>query len=298
MPLVARVALVAFVLALAPRGDAAQLYHWVDGEGRLHVTDDPSQVPPQHRVRSPEPDDEGAGGQADPGPSAPATPPAAIAPGPAAPSAALTVPAAPRRHLIPVARAGLELGVQALLDGRLQVAFKVDTGATLNTIPRRVALELGLDVSDAAPSTVVAGIDGQPRLVPIVTVRQVQLGTAVVEDVEMAVLDTLEYGLLGMPFFNNFRVSTDPAAGVLALEEIDLAGIEGIYGGYDESYWRSRFAMVRHQIEQIDAMRRAIPGEYGWLHERAQASADYWQNQYELLDLKATRAGVPTAWRE
>jgi hypothetical protein len=212
MPLVvARVALLALGLALAPRGGAAELYHWVDSDGTLHVTDDPSQVPFEHRDAEPAaagsdtaPHSDRAAAPDGPGasPSAPpAAPPAALAPR-AAPGRppGLALPTAPRRHLIPVARAGLELAVQALVEGRLQVPFKVDTGATLNTIPRRVALELGLDVSDAAPSTVVAGIDGKPRLVPIVTVREVQLGTATVEDVELAVLDTLEYGLLGMPF--------------------------------------------------------------------------------------------------
>jgi hypothetical protein len=142
------------------------------------------------------------------------------------------------------------------------------------------------------------GISGEPLLVPLVTVQDVALGGARVENVEFAVLDTLPYGLLGMPFFNHFRVQTDPARGLLTLEEIDLQEVDGVYGGYDQSYWRARFAMIREQIRRIEAYHERIPAEYAGIRERTRSAADYWRDQYELLDLRATQAGVPQAWRE
>jgi predicted aspartyl protease len=276
-------------LLLAPAGAAEELYRWVDDQGQIHMTDDLSRVPASqralvelegtHRV------DRSIWNEVDSSPAAAAAAPASDA-------------GRAKRHVVPVARAGLELSVRATLNGRLAAGFKVDTGASLNTLPRSVARELGLDVGKSAPQTVVMGISGEPLLVPVVTVRDVDLGGARVEDVEFAVLDTLPYGLLGMPFFNHFRVQIDPAQGRLTLDEIDLQEIDGVYGGYDRSYWQARFAMIREQIRRIDAYHDRVPEEYTTVRERTQSAADYWRDQYEQLDLKATRAGVPQAWRE
>ncbi len=287
---------------LIPGVGAAQLYRWVDENGRLHVTDDLSRVPGSIRGRV-----ELAGEQEEPR-SPESLPnwnqiPAPGQPEPAAPSetaqdAEASAPATAKRHRIPVRRAGLELAVTALLDGRVQAQFLVDTGASINTIPRSVVDELGILIDEATPVTVVVGIGGEPMLVPVVELREVRLGDAAVERVEAAVLDTMSYGLLGMPFFNHFRVETDPVRGRLTLEEVDLASVEGVYGGYPEEYWRARFGMIRAQLSKIDAYRRRLPEEFGELHERVDAAERYWGDQYETLELRASREGVPRTWRE
>jgi predicted aspartyl protease len=200
--------------------------------------------------------------------------------------------------VISVERGGLELSVTALLDGRLRAPFKVDTGATINTIPRHVVDELGLAVDEETPLIAVAGISGQPQLVPVVVLGEVRLGEAAVENVEAAVLDTLEYGLLGMPFFNHFRVEVDPSAGRLTLEELPAGSIEGLHGGYPEDYWRGRFRMVRAQLEQIALARERLPDHFGEFHERLDTAERYWQEQELELEDRASRAGVPRAWRE
>ena len=134
--------------------------------------------------------------------------------------------------------------------------------------------------------------------VPVVTLRSVQIGTAVVEDVEMAVLDTMREGLLGMPYFNHFRVSLDPMAGRLTLEEIDLDSIDGIHGGYDQSTWRQKFRIVRGQIGHIEDRLRTTPDEKYITRGELEKRARYWEGQLDRLERKATRAGVPRAWRE
>jgi predicted aspartyl protease len=200
--------------------------------------------------------------------------------------------------VIEVERGGLELAVTALLDGRVRANFKVDTGATINTIPRRVIDELGVAIDESTPLIAVTGISGKPQLVPVVVIGEVRLGDAAVENVEAAVLDTLDYGLLGMPFFNHFRVEVDPSAGRLTLEELEPGSIEGQHGGYPEDYWRGRFAMIRAQLEQIDAARERLPEHFGEFHERLDAAERYWQEQELDLEERASRAGVPRAWRE
>lgn len=292
-------ALLGAALLLSPVA-SAEFYRWVDAAGRLHVTDDLSQVPDSIRARV-----EAAAAER-PAESPGSLPnwnqipkPGGAASANAPPEAAdAREPSEPKRYVIPVRRAGLELAVTALLDGRVNAVFKVDTGASINTVPRSVVDELGIQIDEGTPVTVVVGIGGKPMLVPVVELREVRLGDAVVERVEAAVLETMSYGLLGMPFFNHFRVETDPARGRLTLEEVDLGSVEGVYGGYPEEYWRARFRMLRAQLEKIDAYRARLPGEFGELHARLDSAERYWRDQYETLELRASRDGVPRTWRE
>ena len=134
--------------------------------------------------------------------------------------------------------------------------------------------------------------------VPLITVRSVQIGSAVVENVEMAVLDTMSTGLLGMPFFNNFRVELDPTRGTLVLEDIDINSIEGVYGGLDQITWRKKFRLVRAQLAMLRDQLARMPEENVAQVVELEQQESYWDDQLRRLDLKATRAGVPRAWRE
>ncbi len=137
--------------------------------------------------------------------------------------------------------------------------------------------------------------------VPVITVARVEVGTAVVENVEMAVLSTMRRGLLGMPFFNHFRVHTDPTTGRLTLEEIDLDSVEGVHGGLGERAWRSKFAQIHRQLERLNELKENIPSHFetasGPYVERLELKEEYWRVQLEDLEDKATRASVPAASR-
>ncbi|MFQ5696859.1 MAG: aspartyl protease family protein [Myxococcota bacterium] len=281
------------LLGPGPAGSA--VYTWTDTQGHVHMTDDLSRVPESERALAPVP--RASGGtwnRVDPDPSG-STRASPAAPGAAAEGAIAR--RSGRRYRIRVERAGLEMRVSALLEGRIHASFKVDTGAAINTIPRQAVEALGVRIDESTPVTVVAGISGEPMLVPVVTLREVALGGAMVENVEMAVLDTMAQGLLGMPFFNHFRVETDPERGILTLEEIDLAGVEGIYGGYGESYWRARFRMIRTLRDRLDQLAERLPSTGSDLRTRMEHSRDYWRRQLEQLELRASRAGVPRSWR-
>jgi clan AA aspartic protease (TIGR02281 family) len=287
-------------LLVAPA--AAEVYTWTDEQGRVHMTDDLSTVPPQYRkgAERPEP------AEAEPDRRWNQVPSESPAWKGGAPAAA--EPASPgqtrkaRRHVLYVERAGREMVVRATLDGGVRVPFVVDTGAMLNTIPAWAVRQLGIEYDADTASTTIVGIGGQPMTVPLVTIRRVKIRSVVVENVEMAVLDTMPKGLLGMTFFNNFRVSTDPIAGTLTLEEIDLNAVEGIYAGLDEKAWRSKFKHIHHQIAQLEQRRDNIPAEFETVaapyREQVDEALAYWENQLDLLEAKASRAGVPQTWRE
>ena len=282
------------MLALLIAGPAAswgqELYRWTDAEGQVHWVDDPTRIPAPYRRNAvpggfPEPEIAPA-----PVPAAPS--PTSVAPVPPSPEAA------PRRYSIPIEKAGLEIYVPATLNGRTTVPLKVDTGAMVNTIPRSIAEDLDLPLGPTARTIGVVGVSGERMVVPVVRLRSVEVGGAVVENVDAAVLDTMAVGLLGMPFFRHFRVEVDPSRGRLNLEEIDLDSVPGLYGGYPEGYWRRSFRTVQAELDQIDEIRARLPGEYSDLHRRLDDSEAKVRAEYERLELEASRAGVPTAWRE
>ena len=111
----------------------------------------------------------------------------------------------------------------------------------------------------------------------------------------------MNQGLLGMPFFNHFKVHTDPTQGRLTLEEIDLEGIEGVYGGLDEKAWRSKFRQIYGQLAHLQEMKENIPSYFetasGPYVEQIEEREEYWRDQLDNLETRATRAGVPASWR-
>lgn len=278
--------------SLAATEARAQLYQWTDEHGQVHVTDDASQVPrgqsvtvePQrtHKREAPQP-------------------PAAI---PVKTLALETAPPrvqAPRTHLLHFERAGQEISLEVTVGDRVVVDFKADTGASLNTLPRWAAEEMGLEIDADTPTISLVGVSGQPMRVPVVTVPSVRVGTVYVENVEMAVLDTMRSGLLGMPFFNRFQVQIDPMKGELRLTEVDLAQQEGVYGGMGEDAWRQRFRQLHYRLAEIRKARESVPPEgetaaQSFL-ERLDREETRVQRQLDELDERAHQAGVPAAWR-
>lgn len=278
----------------------ADIYTWTDANGRVHMTDDRSQVPPEHRATARQPEV--------PVQDLPRSNAWNTVPGTNSSLWKVPVPASEvehdrgRKHVLYVDRAGREMSLSVTLDGTPGLPFIVDTGAMLNTIPLWAVEQMGIELTPELPRTRVSGIGGRGMEVPVITVARVEVGTAVVENVEMAVLSTMRKGLLGMPFFNNFRVHTDPVSGRLTLEEIDLDSVEGVHGGLNEKAWRSKFRQIHQQLAYIEQQKENIPSYFetaaGPYVERLEKKEEYWERQLDDLEEKATRAGVPASWRQ
>ncbi len=193
------------LLTLIASPASADVYKWVDAQGRLHFTDDPASVPALHQQDL----SSVAAGRRNARFNVVARQTSA----PAATTSSL-------RHVVSLEKAGLQLQVRALLNDSVEAPFVVDTGAMMNSIPRSVVEQLGIRIDARTPRVEVSGISGETLIAPVVTLRNLRLGDAVLEQVEMVVLDSLETGLLGMSFFKHFRVQTDPVRQTLTLEEI------------------------------------------------------------------------------
>lgn len=300
-------ATVCAVLCALAAGARADLYRWTDGQGRVHVTDDKTQIP------------RGATVTVQPTRARPA------ASGPSA-SDSNAAPAAPARgtrdsshsvmaleprdseevhesvvHVLRYQRAGQEISLDVALDDRVHCDFKVDTGASLNTIPAWAVKEMGIEIDSDTPTISLVGISGKPARVPLVIIPSVRIGSVYVENVEMAVLDTMSSGLLGMPFFNHFQVNIDPAQGELRLTEIDLDKVDGIYGGMGEDAWRQRFGQLHHRLALIRKARDSVPDESATVADlylqRLDEEEAKVQGQLDALEDRAQAAGVPPSWR-
>lgn len=282
------------LLAAGPR---AELYQWTDEHGQVHVTDDGAKVPtgmpitfdPQrpHAI-------EKTGRE---GPSSPTE--AASRPRSVARVARSSSPS--RTHVLQFQRSGHEISLDVTLEDRLICNFKADTGASLNTLPRWAADELGVEIDADTPRISVVGVSGEPMRVPVVTIPSLRVGTLYVENIEMAVLDTMNSGLLGMPFFNRFRVSIDPAEGELRLTELDPDAVEGVYGGVAEQTWRKRFSQIEQQLEALQKARDSVPPESQTAAQRFLERLDLeeakLQHQLDELESRAQAAGVPARSR-
>jgi len=96
--------------------------------------------------------------------------------------------------------------------------------------------------------------------------------------------------------------------------------IEKIYGGHDQSWWRSRFSGIRNELK---AVQDGLPGKredlislrrkmtiYNYAHDRKayydkldeikndEAREKELNEQLNSLDAEASKAGVPSEWRQ
>jgi len=276
----ARLALFLTLLTMWYAGPApAEIYRWTDPEGNLHFTEDLSQVPPEYREQA---------ARRAPSPSRGTlqtyTPPASLQPSTTSRSGDVI-------H-IPFQRHGTLMWVNALVNDRQQVPFLIDTGASGVSLPSDVVASLGIRIRPDTPRVTVSTANGYVR-VPVVEIESIQLGNARVEGLQATVNPSMNVGLLGGTFFNNYRYSVDIAAGLITLEPN-----EGVRGGAAAEQWRRRFRDLRTSIERLEAYLgdRTItrPNKRRELEANLTALKEDLRN----LEIEANHAGVPQSWRE
>lgn len=278
----ARRALTACVVVALSRTPAqADIYRWTDAEGRVHFTERLDRVPPEQRAAA----QLSARPQGDP-----AAVQTYASPSPRSASGAGGRLA--REIRVPFERDGTLMRVAVRLDDRLTAPFYVDTGASGIAIPPRYAERLGLRVGRDTPYVVVTTANGSVSH-PMVRLSSVELGGARVEGLDATVNPSMEIGLLGGSFFNNFVYRVDAAEGVIA-----LSPNEAMRGGLDAEAWRARFGEVRGLLDRLDAHlagAEKIPeGERRVLElRRVELRA-----ALQALDREADRQSVPQNWRE
>ena len=122
--------------------------------------------------------------------------------------------------------------------------------------------------------------------------RALQRAGARVENLEATLNPSMEVGLLGGSFFNNFVYRVDAAESV-----ITLAPNEGMRAGLDAEAWRARFAQLRAPLARLEAHLQTVQARDP---ERQVLEAHRLELRAALqaLDAEADRQRVPQNWRE
>lgn len=255
----------------------ADIYRWTDADGRLHFTEKLDQVPPEHRAEAQR--------------SAEGAAPEARVQIYATPSSGAAQASSPAREIrVPFSREGSLMRVDVRLNDLVTAPFYVDTGASGVSLPWSVAQRLGLGLGPDTPHVRVSTANGIVAQ-PIVRLDSVQLGAARVEGLSATVSPSMQVGLLGGDFFNNFVYRVDAAESV-----ITLAPNDKMRGGLGAEQWRSRFQHVRSLIERVESY-LARPDLHS--DERAQLEQHHQELLADLdaLEREANRLGVPHGWR-
>ena len=112
---------------------------------------------------------------------------------------------------------GIRVGVRLNGTGDIY-RFVLDTGASQTVVVRPVAEQLGIEVNGATPRVRVRTASDEV-VAPLVTLRSVDLGGAVVPGVKALIMEDLggPDGLLGLSYLSYFDVSIEQDAGILSL---------------------------------------------------------------------------------
>lgn len=275
----------AFVLgSLLGMGSAAagEIYRWTDTGGHLHFTERLDKVPPAYRKEA----------------LASASKPSGHAVQTFSRTSDPAAPAAPARKpgnasvRIPFTRQGSLMRVDARINDTVTAPFLIDTGASGVSLPSSVADKLGIPIRDDTPHARVMTANGIVSR-PVVRLDSIEVGGARVEGLEATVNPSMEIGLLGGSFFNNFVYRVDAAESV-----ISLTPNEQMRGGLGEAQWRQRFRTLLDLLAELDAhLSKEVvrPKEEVATLERRRADLE---SQLESLQLEANRLDVPYSWRQ
>jgi len=272
-----RLAWVILLLALAPA--YAEIYKWVDRDGRVHFSDTLSGIPPEYRDRIEEKVGLTATSHSAPVPRRVILERPANAP-------------APPSYVVPLRRDGNAMLVEALVGGTVRTRLLLDTGAEFTVLSTAAARRLALNLGSAAviPLRSASGI----FFAPMLKVQSITVGDAAAYDVEVIVHDATPSldGLLGMSFLDNFLVTISPSDERLILTPRTDSMDAELYDGHPKDWWIRKFRFYRAQIESLKGFSGS---RYALEMER---TLRYFRAELEALERQASQAGVPRRWRD
>ena len=269
-----------WVLLLLALGPAyAEIYKWVDRDGRVHFSDTLAGIPPEYRDRIEE--KAGLTSTSRSGPAPQRVTPERRSGAPAPPS-----------YAVPLRRDGNALLVEALVGGTVRTRLLLDTGAEFTVLSTAAARRLALNLGNAAviPLRSASGV----FFAPMIKVHSIAVGDAAAYDVEVVVHDATPGldGLLGMSFLDNFLVTISTSDERLILTPLTESVDAELYDGHPKDWWIRKFHFYRTQIESLKGY---VGSRYALEVER---TLRYFRAELETLERQASLAGVPRRWRD
>lgn len=261
--------IVSVSIAIAPSAEGT-LYKWKDETGGIHFTDDPSKIPRQFRGKTKKIESR-----------VPERPPP---------------PKAQTRdfeHVIPLTAKRNQFFVSVLLNGKVKVELLLDTGASLIVLSDEIGKQLGYTLYESMPQ-IKTETAGGVVWSPLVTLKNVRVGEAEVEDLDAVINDKMEGidGLLGMTFLNQFKMTLDHLNSRMVLKPLGDASAV-LYDGQTERWWRKKFSDYLANINYHEKLTRDLEKKGHIKAFNVEKVVRHFQELYRKLKTRASLAGVP-----
>ena len=271
------------VILIVPFVAPAEVYKWIDQKGNIHFTDDPSKIPEKYRTDA----------ESHKVPKEAATPGVESKPPP-------PVTKAPESQgfKVQLSRKHGTWETEVILNGKMKKPFTVDTGASFTLIDERTAKELNVTVDEDTPIIPISTASGW-GFVPLVTLKSVRVGEAELQNVEAVVLTMPSGGgLLGNTFLNKFGVHIDSTNEKMTLSPTEGKPSPDHPGGHSKDYWISQFRFYNQMLADLNDARTYYQRQ-GKMSElrRVDKAVQYFENQLNEWERRASFAGVPRNWR-
>jgi clan AA aspartic protease (TIGR02281 family) len=284
--------LIIIILVFLVPSSYGEMYKWVDEKGTVHFTDDLSNIPEKYRedaetrkpskeIRPPEMEDKSLSSPPSEGPK-------------------LSVSEGVEVDLL---RRGEIWITEVLLNERVKRHLVVDSGASFMLINPQIAKELDMTVNENTPLIPMTTVSGY-ILVPLVTLKSVRIGKAQAENIETVIytLPSGGDGLLGNSFLKKYRMTIDSIQGKMTLVSMQGVSSPDRPGGYGRDFWVSQFRFYKGFLEILRKLKKNYEGrgtESAKIElNRINIAIQYFENQLDEWDRKASFAGVPRNWRE
>ncbi|MDR1727624.1 MAG: retroviral-like aspartic protease family protein [Acidobacteriota bacterium] len=286
----------AIALALFQPFSFGDLYRWKDAEGTIHITEDPSSIPPEYRdetrSRALSTDTR-----------------ASLLADLADPGVAVTFSEDGLRHF-EVPYAGYEgmarrIIIPVTINKSVTTTLLLDTGAPGLVIAPHLAERLGLiDPEEGGLIVTTGGVGGEVPAT-LTAVDSIQVGAAYAEFLPATItpINSEHFeGLVGMDFLAGYRISIDTSRNVLVFDELPMQ--QNMPGGHDEIWWRSNFHRIAGMKEAwrrflIENENGAKTGA-GFEQRKKLARHQYSEAEklYDKLERFASENSVPAHWRQ
>ena len=288
---------------------AADVYRWVDNEGKTHYTDRPENIPREYRKKkeSINIDPRRPISSDDTGEALfkPPTKPQAE------PDAKVSDRNRAKVFVAPLYSSGG--GGSFMVDTRFNNLYEkklvLDTGASMLVITKKLASEMGVgSVLDLPKLPVVTA--GGGSWIYLTSFDTVAVGGAEAHDVVVGIsldLDPAFGGLLGMTYLSEFIYQIDALSGKLMLRRGNQG--EKLYGGMPRSWWISKYRDIVGNLRKYKGLEKAVSNAGsdnaervlamypGMTREHFSKLANFYQRLFNRLDRRASSAEVPNSWR-
>lgn len=278
----------------APGG---QLYRWVDAEGTIHLTEDPSSIPHQFQDQVQKRNLESPG---------------------AFPSKMETqIMNADKREggsriglkRFEIPYQGFEgtarrIIIPVTLNDSVTANLLIDTGAPYLVISPKLAKRLGLVGDKESGLQITAGGIGGTVPAMLAMVDSVKVGDAEAAFLPATITEipSEEFeGLVGMDFMANYRISIDSSKSVITFDEQPAQ--QDRPGGHDEIWWRSNFRNITRLKSEWNSYLRALDSaNLSWSETETRkklgkSQFDEAEKLYRKLERFASDNAVPVNWR-